>query len=53
LVQSLPWRKNTRAVAVAAADKAEAVVLDLVGPTRAGWNRAAHHWQTGLDEAGQ
>jgi hypothetical protein len=27
----LPWRKNTRAVAVAAADKAEAVVLDLVG----------------------
>jgi hypothetical protein len=40
------------ALPVAAADEAESVVFDFVGPARAGRNRAAHHGQAGLDEVG-
>jgi hypothetical protein len=40
-------------VRLAAADETETVVLDFIGPARAGRNRAAHHWQTRLNEAGR
>jgi hypothetical protein len=44
--------EHAHALTIAAADEAESIVLDLVGPARAGRNRAAHHWQARLYEAG-
>ena len=42
--------EHAHPVAVAPADEAEAVVLDLVDPLRAGRDRAAERWQARLDE---